>query len=280
MKKFKYILMGAAAVLLSACSADMGTEPGTDAEPVVTMFSYAPDVKSGMNADNDVIVRFATNSATKEVYYLVELENDVKAFIEANGTEAYMQKVIANGTKFETNGAANIDENITDIHGAYTITGVAVNGGTHTMATVSFLGLDWNTLKTGVFSPGSSSLPSAFNAAIEICTTDENLYRIKDAVGAGYNIKFTLMDKKYSGVDEMGPYRYVRIAEQSTPWVVAGMPLLVGDVATWQEDSSFALDDNYCSVMYTNDYFCWFCLAWYISDGRALSYGDAYFEAN
>lgn len=277
MKKFKYLLFALPLLLLGACSADMGTEAGTDTEPVVTLFSYTPGKASGLNPDNDVQVRFATNSVTKEVYYLTELKEDVNAFIAANGEEAYMQKVIAQGEKFEVNGAENVDKDLTGIFGDCLITAVAVNGGSHTKATLSFLGLSWETLTTGTFSPRVNGLPSGFASAIQVCESDENLYRIKDALGEGNHIKFTLMDEAYAGQDSDGPYRLVRVAEQSTPFAAAGYPVLIADYATFKKDASLAADENNASFMWTNDYFCAFLLAWYLPDGRYVSIDYSFF---
>lgn len=50
LKKYLYVLVAVAgAVTLAACSADEGTEPGSDGSPVVTIYSYtAPRVTMPM----------------------------------------------------------------------------------------------------------------------------------------------------------------------------------------------------------------------------------------
>lgn len=275
MKKLKYFLMGLPLVFLGACSEEVGTDPGTDSNPVVTMYSYSPDLAEGINPDNDVLVRFATNSAVTELYYLVDAEADANKYIDENGSDAYMQKVISEGVKVDVTGADNIDKMIQDLHGAVMITGVASNGSSRSMAFVKFTGLDWNTICTGEF-VANNIIPGSKICSLQVCTTDPNLMRVKDAFKDGYSLKFNLMGLK--GTSPSGAFFPVRVPEAQTGYEVKlsdgnNYTLWVQDIGYWQGDSSFATDDNYWSIIY-EDYFCEFNLAWMAST-NCVAYGSA-----
>lgn len=276
MKKLKYILLGLPLAFLGACSEEVGTEPGTDTNPVVTMYSYAPEAAEGVNPDNDVLVRFATNSAVTDLYYLIDSEESANAFIDANGSAAYMDKVVAEGVKVDVTGSENIDKLLKDLHGDVMITGVASNGAAKSMAFVTFTGLDWTKLCSGEFVPNNIGLPNRL-CDLEICVQDKKLYRVKDAFKSGYSLKFKLMGLKGTLSNGMAFYP-VRVPEAQTGYVLnfqdgSSSPLWVIDVAGWQEDSGFATDDNYWCLMY-EDLFCEFNLAWLVNGGY-VAYGSA-----
>ena len=63
--------------LFAACQEDEGTDPGHDSTPIATVYEYTAG--DGYNADNDCRFRVATNSATQEVYYLAQLDEEKKA---------------------------------------------------------------------------------------------------------------------------------------------------------------------------------------------------------
>lgn len=276
MKKLKYFLMGVPLVLLGACSDEVGTEPGTDSNPVVTMYSYSPDIADGINPDNDVLVRFATNSAVTELYYLVENEDDANKFIDEKGSDAYMQKVISEGVKIDVKGAENIDKIIQDLHGAVKVTGVALNGSSRSMAFVNFTGLDWNTICSGEF-VANNIIPGSKICELQVCTTDSKLLRVKDAFKTGYSLKFNLMGLKGTSPD--GAFFPVRVPAAQTGVELeledgSSAALWVQDVAYWQENSSLATNNNYWCIMY-EDYFCEFNLAWMAGSLGYVAYGSA-----
>ena len=151
MNKSKYLLglFAGMAMVMTSCSADEGTEPGSDSKPVVTLYTYEPS--SEYNADNDVMVRFATNNKVEEIYYIAEKDADVKAAIEANGEEAYIQHVISAGTKIAPGEDGYTDVVLTDIYGSYTISAVGVKGNKHHRSTIAFLGLEWEHVVDGTY---------------------------------------------------------------------------------------------------------------------------------
>lgn len=290
MKKFKYILMALPLIALTACSADEGTEPGHDTEPAVTLFSYAPAASTGYNADNDVALRFCTNSATTEVFYLVQPAADVEAFMAAHeqagdGDAAYSQYVIENGEKFTVDGATNTDLVVTGLSGDYSIAAVASNGSAHSLYTAtSFQGLDWDTLVSGQFVYGVTFVPNkAVYADLQVCKTDATLYRVKDAFGEGYSLKFTSTGK--GGIDEDGmKYQFVRVPNTTTPFYVklsdgGTYNLWISDIATWQGDASFATEPGYACVMWEDGY-CMFPFVWLVTPGYLTYTTPSYFVPN
>lgn len=79
LKKYLYVLVAVAgAVTLAACSADEGTEPGSDGSPVVTIYSYtAPE---GYDADVTTSLRVVPNNRVNRMYVLTELSEEKAAY--------------------------------------------------------------------------------------------------------------------------------------------------------------------------------------------------------
>ncbi len=282
MNKSKYLLglLAGVAMVMTSCSADEGTEPGSDSKPVVTLYSYEPS--SDYNADNDVVVRFATNNKVEEIYYIAEKAADVKAAIEANGEEAYIQHVIDAGTKIAPGEDGYTDVILTDIFGSYTISAVGVKGSKHTRSEISFLGLEWERVVDGTYYFGAPTsllnnlgCPAQNFTELQICTTDETLYRFKDVYGAGYSLKINLLPD-YTGKDADGDYTYARVAPQNTPFTFGNYgTVFVQDVGYWQNNSAFITEGGYESGMY-EDYNCFILLNWSVSAGNLASPGYFY----
>lgn len=277
MKLNKYLLWSIilpAAAAFTGCKADEGTEPGTDSTPVVTVYTYAPELP--YNADNDVTVRFATNSATKEVYYIAEKSAEAQAQINANES-AYIDHVISAGKKLEgVNGAGNFDIVITDLYGEYLLTAVAVNGSTRTKFTATFTGLEWSDVCSGTYQfrilGGNGNIPQNNITTLQICTTDKTLYRLKDVFGEGYSMKLQLMSN--TGTDADGDkYTLFRVGNTPTPFTIGDYgAVTVSDIATWQGSTSWATNSNYMCYMYEDGY-CVIRLA-YSVDAGTLAYGQ------
>lgn len=284
MKKYLYSLFVAllATVAITSCKEDEGTEPGNDAEPVVTIYQYAAARPN--NPDNDVVIRLAANSKTSEAYYLAELSADKKSRIASMGESGYADYVVENGTKVDgISGASNSDVTITDLYGTYAITVVAVNGNRKTSSETTFTGLDWEDVATGTYYYGASAnLISALGltsspTTLQVCTTDANLYRFKDVFATGYSLKINLID--YNGSDEDGEYRFFRVPVSETPFTYGSHGAVgVRDVGYWQGADSWVTESGYESGMYRN-YNCFVCVQYYVSAGN-LGYGYDYFIAD
>lgn len=280
MKKYIEHLTFALLAMLSftACTEEEGTEPGNDSQPSIIIYQY--DASLPYNVDNDVVLRFATNNKTSEAYYLIESEDDYNSHISSMSEEDYKDYVVSNGTKIEgVSGEANVDVTVTDLYGTYVITAVAVSGNTKVSYSTTFTGLEWEDVTTGTyyFNAVSSLGLSPTEVVLQVCTTDDTMYRLKDLYGEGYSLKLNLID--YQGSDADGTYQYFRIPETTTSYTYGSYGTVsVRDIGYWQDDSSYVTAGGYESGMYS-DYSCFLCIQYYVSAG-SLGYGYDYFIPN
>lgn len=272
----------ATVALTTSCTEEEGTEPGNDSQPSVIVYQYAASRPN--NPDNDIVLRFATNNKTSEAYYLVEKTEEKEAHVASMGTEGYMDYIVSNGQKIEgASGESNVDVTITDLYGAYTITAVAVNGSKKTSSESTFTGLAWEDVATGTYRFGASS--SLINAlglttaptTLQVCTTDNTLYRFEDVFGKGYSLKIRLIDQ--TGKDDDGEYRYFRIPVAETSFTYGNYGAVnVRDVGYWQGSDAWVTDNGYESGMYA-DHSCFLCIQYFVPAG-SLGYGYDYFVAD
>ena len=266
MKKYinsiMFVFLGLA--MFTACSEESGTEPGTDSNPVVTIYQYAAQLP--LSADNDCVVRVAANSSVESAYYLAEKADEKTA--RNLTSEAYADYVVSNGKKIENLSVSNpVDLAVTDMKGDYIITVVGVKGNTKYSTETTFKGLDWRDIVTGTYNfakPNATGKESA-KATLQYCANVENLYRIKDVFGPGYSLKFTGTGMK--GTDVIGNFEVVRVSAQpiGTTYGSYG-EVSVRDVATWQNS-----DDYLDNQMYDNG-LCYFWVQYFVSAG-SLGYG-------
>lgn len=288
MKKYieSLLLLCVAAFTLTACSEEEGTNPGGDGNPNVVVYQYTPS--QPYNADNDVTLRFATNNKVEAVYYLSEPEADYNTHISEMGEAGYNDYVVENGTQVEgIEGQSNVDVTLTGLMGTYYITAVAVSGNQKKAYTTTFTGLAWEDVVSGTYifnaQPVSGSalgLPNTVTT-LQVCTTDETLYRFKDLFGEGYSMKLNMLDLQ--GQDESGTYRFFRVPEMTTPYSVTltdgnSYQISVMDIGYWQGDESFVTAGGYESGMY-EDGSCFVMVAYTVSAGT-LVYGYDYFIPN
>jgi len=277
MKKYIYRIFLAllATGTLASCSEDQGTEPGNDPNPMITVYQYAP--AKPYNSDNDVIVRFAANSKTLEAYYLAEKTEDRIKHISSLGEEGYKEYIISNGTKLSgISGASDADVTLTGLLGEYTITAVAVNAGNRTTASTVFMGLEWDDVATGTYKSTNTALNlPPVPSILQICTTNDKLYRFKDAFGEGNHLKINMLDIK--GEDADGEYRFFRVPPTETPFTYGQHGTVsVRDIGYMVSDETYVTEQGYESGMYTNDYYCFVFIQYYVGAG-SLGYGyDAF----
>lgn len=272
----------ATVALTTSCTEEEGTEPGNDSQPSIIVYQYAASRPN--NPDNDIVLRFATNNKTSEAYYLVEKTEEKEAHVASMGTEGYMDYVVSNGQKIEgASGESNVDVTITDLYGTYTITAVAVNGSKKTSSESTFTGLAWEDVATGTYQFGaSSSLIDALElttapTTLQVCTTDNTLYRFEDVFGKGYSLKIRLIDQ--TGKDGDGEYRYFRIPVAETSFTYGNYGAVsVRDVGYWQGSDAWVTDNGYESGMYA-DHNCFLCIQYFVSAGN-IGYGYDYFIAD
>ena len=265
--------MLAAAPMLWACSADEGSMPGSDPNPAVTLYTYAP---SEGNPDNDVTVRFVTNNKTNSVKYLAVPSADVENLSEAQ----LLSKVESDGKVVDNLGADSYaDITLTDIYGDYTIAAVA--NGSSLGNKVTFTGLSWNLVKKGTFFYNNDIVPAvagieSVEATLEVCTTDDNLYRLNGIFGEGTAVKMDMLD--LTGEDEDGKYRFFRVKPTNTPWTYGDYgTVFVQDIGYWQGNEAFVTSSGYESGLY-EDGSAFFYLAWCVSsNGKAIGYNYSFF---
>uniref|UniRef100_UPI0040272120 hypothetical protein n=1 Tax=Prevotella sp. TaxID=59823 RepID=UPI0040272120 len=186
MKKIfeRLALMLLSLTLFAACQEDEGTDPGHDSTPVASVYEYA--VGDGYNADNDCRFRVATNSATQEVYYLAQLDEEKKALNMTD--QQYADYVVEKGTKIEVKASSDADVYVKNLHGLYDITVVAVKGNTKTLQSFQFSGIDYKPLGQGTWT--SSFFSDAWKVDVEYSAVG-NRYRIKNVYKNGYGFSFS-----------------------------------------------------------------------------------------
>ena len=279
----KYIIMSLAAALtfcFTSCKEDNGTEPGTDSQPAATIYTYEPSAP--LNPDNDVNIRFVCNSKTSEAYYLVEktAEKEAHKMSEA----AYADFVVANGTKLQLtedkhSGGKVSEVTVAGLLGDYTITAVAANGGTKTSATKTFRGLMWEDVVKGTYMYSNANVQFLMGeitsrpTTLQICTTDETLYRFKDAFGEGMHMKINLLPDLV-GEDEGGVYTFFRVKDQMIS-EFQGNKVYVRDIGYWQGDDKYVTEYDFESGMY-EDYSCFIYIQCHIGS-TSYGYGYDYF---
>lgn len=277
LKKYFYSVLAVAGVVtLTACSADEGTDPGSDSAPAITMYTYTPS--SEYNADEDLMIRIAPNNKVAEIYYKSELTTAVQEYIAANGENAYADQVVASGTKLE--GGSTQDFVLTGLLGNYTITAVGVaENGRKAVASTTFQGLTWTSITAGTMTYGTLGQLglSPAQVVLEKCDVDETLYRVKNMYGEGNHLKFTVLDLGGTASDGSA-FKFCRVANQNTGLSYGSYGAIsVQDVGYWQGDESYVTGggfDNYFYVSGPKENQLSFTLYYYVSAGY-LGYQDA-----
>lgn len=273
-------LAAALTFCFTSCKEDNGTEPGTDSQPAATIYTYEPSAP--LNPDNDVNIRFVCNSKTSEAYYLVEKTTEKEAHKMSEA--AYADFVVANGTKLQLiedkhSGGKVSEVTVAGLLGDYTITAVAANGGTKTSATKTFKGLMWEDVVTGTYMYSNANVQFLMGeitsrpTTLQICTTDETLYRFKDAFGEGMHMKINLLPDLV-GEDEGGVYTFFRVKDQMIS-EFQGSKVYVRDIGYWQGDDKYVTDHGFESGMY-EDYSCFIYIQCHIGSTN-YGYGYDYF---
>ena len=275
MKKyiFSSICMLATALFgLTACTEEDGTTPGGDSAPLATVYTY--NVTAPNNPDNDLSLRISANEQTQAVYYKAFDADDINDLND----DAIISRVMSEGTQIELeannqHGGSYADVLIKDMYGEYLIAVVAAAGSQHSLSKVSFTGLEWEDVVTGTWYY-ASAIASVFGGesvptTLQVCTTDKNLYRLKNLFGEGYSMKFMTIDQQRE--DEDGVYTFLRVPRTITPYEYGDYGAIsVQDIGYWQNNDAFVTEGGYESGMY-EDHSCFFMIAYCVSAG-ALGY--------
>ena len=272
-----FLLLAAGIMAFAACTEEKGNEPGNDGKPFSTVYTYEAPLPN--NPDNDFKVRVTANNNVEQIFYAVDPTLDI-----ANISEAEMiQRVQDKGKQLELDvdsfsGGKYKDFIITDLFGAYTISVVSIGGGEKTLSQAEVFGLDWEDVCTGSYILatkfqsffGAGALPTT----LQICTTDDHLYRLKDVYGQGYSMKMQMLD--LFGSDDDGDYQFFRIPETATPFEYGEYgPISCRDIGYWQGNEAYVTEAGYESGMY-EDKSCFFCIQYFVGAG-SLGFGYCFF---
>lgn len=258
-----------AAVSFMGCSDEQGTEPGNDSKPVATVFTYNAEVPN--DPDVDCTLRIATNSATKEVYYLAQKKADYEALLSSSGENGVIDKVVSSGTAVTSSVNEATDVVLKNLGGTYTIAVVAVNGNSKTLSTGEFTGYAWIDVVSGTYHSQYKNAEAIFGwtekeTTLQYKESDPSQYRFKDLFGQANHLIFNATG------DTTDDGKVLTVPSQSTPFTYGNYgSIFVRDVATWQGDTSYLVynvlgDDNSCQL--------W--LQWYVSAGN-MGYALDYF---
>lgn len=275
----KLVLTLFALLVFTACSDEQGTTVGSDSKPKVTLYKY--DAAPPADPDNDITLRVAANSKTESAYYLVE-EKSVK---EARGMSdaEYAEYVVANGTQITgINGDSFVDVPLSGLFGEKVISVVAVGGGAKNLSSLDFNGLSWSEVVSGTFVFGSYSrramtgCPESKDVTLLVCTTNPNLYKIKDLYGAGYSLKFT--KNGATDVESGETVEFVRVSTTYTPYVYNNSQVYLRDMGYGYNNDAYATHLSYGCYIYPDNY-VYFTFRYANSTGN-ITWDNDYFEPN
>lgn len=210
----------AAAMFMTSCSADEGTEPGGDSKAYVLTNTYS--VAPPLDADADFKVRVSTNSATESAYILLEKHADYSKHIAELGQEGYNDFVVKNGGLVKgVKGQSEVDTLFYGLKGEYMATVVAVNakGQAQAADSVSFNGIIWNKVCDGKYYFNADIAPivgkESADCELDVDANNPSSYRIKNVYGQGYNLKFK--KAKNGSTDKEGnAFNYIVVPKFST----------------------------------------------------------------
>ena len=279
MKKYIYGSLFAifSVVMFAACSADEGTEPGTDSNAHVTLYSYT--AASPYDSDCDALVRVAANSATTEAYALTELTSEKEARVAELGENGYADYVVQNGKKLDgISGASSQDVYFQSLpSGDNTITVVAVGKGGKKASAVTFNSISWSDIVTGTYKFAVAAIgqvyPTSVETTLQVCDADPSAYRFKNLFGEGYHMELKVAGK---GQDQDGnALTVMRVPAQATGLSYESHGAInVRDVAEWQNNDAY-LD---CAI-YDADHYAYFWVQYYVAAGN-LGFGYDEFVPN
>ncbi len=278
MKKYIYSLFFAlvSVAMFTACSADEGTEPGTDRNAHVTLYSYT--APQPYDADCDAYIRVAANSATSEAYALAEKASEKEANVAKLGEDGYADYVVSNGKKLEEiNGVSTQEVTFQSLPaGENVITIVAVGKSGKYASSVNFNSITWTDVATGIYTFGVKNIQKAYatnaETTLQVCDSDSKSYRFKNLFGVGNHLLITAVG---NGADDNGEYTVFRVPSQATGQSFGSYGVFnVRDVAEWQNDDGY-LD---CKL-YNDNHTGYFWVQYFVTAGN-LGYGYDEFTPN
>lgn len=176
-KIFFYISTLVAGVIISSCTKELGTEPGSETAPKVTFYKYAAPAE--YNQDESLTLRIVPNGKVSDMYFLYEPKVDKESFIEEKGADAYIDKVISEGEKYE---GVDKDLVLSNLQGLFAITVVAENEkGVRLAYETTFKGIKWVDGGTAVFYDATFT---GKMASVNVLRQDDvNAFKVVDPCG-------------------------------------------------------------------------------------------------
>ena len=274
MKKLLYLsiaVLGLAA--FSACQEKEGTEPGNDSKGTITVYNYA--ASDEYNPDEDVRMRVINNGKVTQAKYLAELKKEKEAFIATKGEDAYLQKVLSEGTALTfTDGVC--ETTVQGLRDAYTVTVVGTDASNNiSSGAFNFTGVAWTTVAKGTFTSNRAAVlfgQQPFETELQVMDADPTMYRIKNAYGKLYHLSFTVMEDS-EDEDEGGKFVSFRVPSTATPYTYGSYGAVsVRDLGYWQDNIDYA----YWNQLYEDNYVIAY-VQFYVAAG-SLGYNTDIFE--
>lgn len=275
MKKYIYGLFFAlvSVVMLTACSEDDGTNPGSDSQAKATLYQYT--ATSPNDADVDTQIRIATNSATQSAYLLVEKTADYESRLAQLGEAGYKDYVIENGEKVEgAEGASTVDKTIKNLNGDNTIVVVAV-GGNKYLTSVNFKAKTWTTVAEGTYNfagVGAQLFGASQPATLQVEDDNPKQFRFKDFWGTGKHVLFNLTGEQ-GQLQDGTVVNVLSLPEQATPFSHPSYgTIFCADMLTHKtgDNPSFMTEDYYAVIH----------MQWYVTAGSFNVTGPETFVPN
>lgn len=179
MKKYLYLLFAAfVATTMVACTEKVGTEPGNDPNPVVTIYTLA--APADYDPDQTVALRLAPNNKVDKMYILAELKATKDAYIKEKGEDAYANYVVQNGSEVSLE---SLDVVIPELMGLHAITVVALDkAGNKFSYETTYKGILWiDAGQAYIFQNMCHNGVAYFNGYVNVQRQDDcNIFRVVD----------------------------------------------------------------------------------------------------
>ena len=188
MKKILYsFALLAAGLWLSSCTEVDNLGANGDTVPVVTIYSY--EIPEGMDEDNTANLRYVPNLVCDHFFILIEKKVNKDAFIAANGIDAYVARVVAEGTRYD-----GVTELIKDaVGGTFAVTGVGVSGNMIGKPTeFIFNGVEWGLVGAALYSTPAAS--HALFSTPAVNNQPGNWYKSVNLDEVRYKLEVTMPD--------------------------------------------------------------------------------------
>lgn len=277
MKKFLYLLFAAfVATTMVACTEEVGSEPGNDPNPVVTIYDI--DCPADCDPDQTAALRLAPNNKVAKMYILAELKAQKDAFVKEKGEAAYADYVVQNGSEVSKE---NLDVVIPELMGLHAITVVATDAaGKKFSYETSYKGILWiDAGEALVWQNMCHNGVAYFSGAVKVQRQDDcNTFRVIDMYhqlggsavpsnpGSVLTFEFDANHKLVSFGTSYEPYIYVNFGGDHGYWVPGQYPSYCYVESGSDEDGDYGYVSHLVvsgGSLYTGGYIYFYPQEWY-----------------